>query len=337
VKKKVFSICLSVVVLVALIAVLVQGCGNGNGGEQGTIEVKATLCGNPWPPQGTGAVNYKLTPASGSPVNGTKVPDSFTVDVGDWTCEYVSGGPADSCLENITPAGVTVAAGETKTITIELEYCEDAWIEFDTWTVDKIPWQESMLEAWPCQIIDVHFTQGVDGCEEYVAAVNETSRLWIHYMGYSELYGGEPMPPMPGQEVSLYVVNDDCAVNKTAAPPEKVSQKTTHFGTYIDPGKYIDLPWCEDTELDVETIWMLEKEIDYTKSINWFGIWVGEYVPDLHPCVLFELIVPLGPPGWYVFSLVAEAEVTLMDDEDANIGNNKDVSPPLTLWVWVGP
>jgi hypothetical protein len=337
--KRLYAIWSVVLVLVVSIAVLGPGCTGGT--EQGTIEVKATLCGAPWPIQGTGAVDYTLTPGSGTAINGTKVPDSFTVDAGTWDCDYVSGGPPSAFLESITPPSVTVAAGETKTITLNFELEQDAWINFLEWTVNGDPWQyPSPWEMWPCEILDVHFQQGVLGCPEYLAAVNETSRLVITYLGYAAQFGAEIIPPVQGQEVTLYVVNDDCAVNKTAEQmpkPEKVSQKTTLEGVYIDPGEYIDLPWSIETEVDVETIWTLVKEVDYTKSINWFGIWVSEYVPDLHPCVLFELLVP-PIPGYYVFDVSAEAEVALMDDEDVNSQNDKDTSPaPLQIWVWVAP
>jgi len=228
-----------------------------------------------------------------------------------------------------------VTSGGTITFTLNFEEDQDAWIDFLYWTIDGEPWQASEAEVMYCQIIDVHFVQGVHGCEGRIVAVNETSRLWIHYMGYAETFGGEPTcVPVPNPV--LYVVNDLCAVNKTAEPPanpaEKVSQKTTYWGEYVDPGESFPLTCCEDTELDVETIWMLEKEIDYTKSINWFGVTLD---PGMHECVLFDLYRPLIPSGWYVFSLVAEADVVLMDDEDVNIGNNHAVSPPLTIWVFV--
>ncbi|MFO7996069.1 MAG: hypothetical protein R6U93_02810, partial [Dehalococcoidia bacterium] len=65
-KKKVFAICL---VLVLLTAVFWLSCPPP---AQGTIEVKATLDGDPW----TGALTYTLTPASGSPISGTDVASS---------------------------------------------------------------------------------------------------------------------------------------------------------------------------------------------------------------------------------------------------------------------
>lgn len=340
-RKKIFSIWSVLLVLVISIAIVVPGCTEEGGGEQGTIEVKATICGDSY----QGPVDYTLTPASGSAITGTNVTASFNVTPGSWTCEYVSGGPAESCLEGITPASVTVAAGETKIITIELEYCEDAWIDFTEWTVNGLPWPyEPPWEMWECEILDVHFQQGVLGCPEYLAAVNETSRLWITYLGWAPFWQGDILAPELGQNVSFYVVNDLCAVNKTIEQlptefAEKESQKTTLNGVYIDPDEYIDIPWDIPTELDVETIWTLVKETEYIKSINWFGI---SYLPPFEPggqhkCVLFELLVPPGP-GYYVFDVSAEAEVALMDDVDGNSQNDKATSPPppLQIWVWGG-
>jgi hypothetical protein len=343
-KKKLFSIWSVLLVLVISIAVVVPGC-EGEGGE-GTINVEATLCGEPWPAQGTEAVDYTLTPGTGSPTSGTEVPASFDVTtIGEWTCEDVSA-PAGTFLVDITPnQQQTLTDGGNITFTLNFEEEQDAWIEFSEWTVNGDPWEyPPPWEMWPCEILDVHFQQGVFGCPEYLAAVNETSRLFIHYRGWTDEYMGEPIPPMPGQNVSLYVVNDYCAVNKTVEElpdlsAEKVSQYTTLNGTYIDKGEYIDLPYCEYTEVDVETIWTLVKETNYIKSINWFGISrLDDWEKVAHPCVLFELIVP-PIPGWYVFDVSAEAEVVLMDAEDNTTENDKATSPPppLEIRVLVGP
>ena len=84
-----------------------------------TIEVKATLDGSPW----TGAVQYTLTPGSGSPISGTtSVPKSFTVDPGTWTCAYVSGGPAGASFVNVTPSPTqSVSAGGKITFTLNFK------------------------------------------------------------------------------------------------------------------------------------------------------------------------------------------------------------------------
>jgi len=320
VKKKIFSIWSVLLILIVSIAVVVPGCD----GTGGTITVKATLCGDDWPAQGTGAVNYTLTPTSGTPITGNNVSASFSVDAGTWTCGNVIGGPPNAFLESITPPSVTVAAGETKTITLNFEENQDAGIEFLTWTIDTEPIEYVEYEVVPCQIIDVHFEQWVKGCEGYNVTVKETSWLKI-----TQTVGPGP--------VQIFVFNDDCALNKTAEPPaenaEKVSQNTTLEGEIVNPGgEPIPLTLDVPVNLDVETIWKMVKEIDYTKSINWFGISKSPFDPGMkHPCVLFELILP--DPGVYTFTLVAEANVALVGDTDVNDGNNKATSTPLILTV----
>jgi hypothetical protein len=342
-RKSFFAICSILLILLVSIAVLVPGCAGEQEEEEeeGTIEVYATLCGEAW----QGPVDYTLTPESGSPVSGTEVPASFNVSAGEWTCEYVSGGDPDSFFDVVTTPTQTVSDGGTITFTFEFELNQDAWIDFTEWTVNGLPWPyEPPWEMWECEILDVHFQQGVLGCPEYLAAVNETSRLWITYLGWAPFWQGDILAPGLGQNVSFYVVNDLCAVNKTIEQlptefAEKESQKTTLNGVYIDPDEYIPLTWDVNTELDVETIWTLVKETEYIKSINWFGI---SYLPPFEPggehdCVLFELLVPPGP-GYYVFDVSAEAEVALMDDVDGNSQNDEATSPPppLQIWVWGG-
>ena len=84
-----------------------------------TIRVKATLDGATW----TGAVNYTVTVQGGSPISGTtSVPRSFSVGTGNWTCAYVSGGPAGASFVNITPSTTqSVSAGSTITFTLNFK------------------------------------------------------------------------------------------------------------------------------------------------------------------------------------------------------------------------
>jgi len=303
--------------------------------EQCTIEVEATLCDAPW----EGDVQYTLT-GPGSPITGTDAPASFNVECGNWTCSYDGGGPPGAFLVDITPDPTQeVTSCGNITFTLNFEEEQDAWIvaSIDPWTLNGNP-IPLMYDAFPCDVIDVHFLQGVNGCEGYQAAVNETSWLFIHLVSYYDNLVQDFIPPLG--PVQLYVVNDDCAVDKTAEPPAlaaKVSQMTTFFDAYIPPGEFIELFVCEPVIVDVETIWTLVKEVDYLKSINWFGISLSsEFAPGLeHECVLFELIVPpsifLG--GTYHFQLQAAAEVELMDDEDVDLGNNDAMTPILDLYV----
>jgi hypothetical protein len=324
-KKRLIPIYSVLVVAIVLLAVLVPSCG---GGGTGTINVQATLCGDPW----QGLVNYTLTPGSGSAINGTSVPSTYSnVTADTWTCSNVVP-PAGIFLNSTKPsASQTLSADGNITFTLDFELDQDAWIDLPLlpWTVSGVHVTEVSgyyeYEAVPCNTIDVHFEQGVDGCPEYLAAVNETS--WLKITQTEGPLG-----------VQVFVVNDLCAVNKTAdqmPDPEKVSQTTTLDGVPVLPGgEPIPLELESPVNLDVETIWTLVKETDYLKSINWFGISKGPFEPGTqHPCVLFELILPPGPVQQYTFILQASAEVALMDDVDVDVGNNDAESPPLTLIV----
>jgi hypothetical protein len=323
VRKRFVAIYSVLVVAIVLLAVFVPSCDGG-----GTIWVKATLCDVPW----TGNVSYTLTGPGGSSISGTYVTTIYgSVNPGTWTCAYVSGGPAGAgvaCgtygayLDSITPsAAQTVSGNNTITFTLNFELAQDAGIVFDTWTVDDDPVRVEHVVT-VCQIIDAHFKQWVNGCEGYNVTLNETSWLKITQTGG------------PGG-VMINVVNDDCGLNKTSPPeskmppPVKLSQVATFNGTPVMPGMNIPLALNVSVDLDVETAWQLVKCLNYTKTINWFGISLkaGE-----HPCVLFELVVP--GPGQYMFILQTSASVALVNNVDANLNNNSTGwSPQLTLMV----
>lgn len=309
-------------ILIVLLAAMVPSC---TGGGNGTIEVNATLCGVPW----TGNVSYTLTPASGSPVNGNNVTATFSVATGNWTCAYVSGGPAGAFLKSIKPSATqTVVANQKTTFTLDFELNQDAAIHFTTWTLNGLPWQSSTLEVGPCNITDVHFLQWVDGCVGYNVTLNETDWLTI-----------TAAPQNPGP-VFIYVVNATCALNKTPTPQGtsavKKSQVPSINNATAQVGANLTLVPGQPGMLDVHTVWQLVKGTNYTKSINWLGISKPPFVePGPHPCVLFELVVPV--PGVYTFTLVASAHVDLVGSTDVNHGNDDAMSPPLTLIVTVGP
>jgi len=324
-KKRLYAIWSILLVLVVSIAVLGSGCG---GAAQGTIEVEATLCGEAW----EGDVDYTLTPASGSAVDGAEV-DSFTVGVGEWTCEYVSGGPPGAYLVDITPDPTqTVSDGGNITFTLEFEKEQDAWIEFLTWTINGIPIEEwegywnyeeglgyyAEVTCW--DIIDIHYTQGVDGCEGYEVTLNETDELVIHYV-----------VPEEGDPIGLYVLNDWCAVNKTVEPegPDgvKLGQVPSFNGEPVEEEDELILPYCVNQTLDVETSWELVKCLNYTKTVRWFHIWECGEPPC---CVLFNFMVPA--PG-FAFQLWPYACVELVDDVDVNPENNCIEGPPLYLQI----
>jgi hypothetical protein len=326
-RKSFFAICSILLLLVVSIAVLGQGCEPTG---RGYIVVAATLCDEPW----QGALNYTLTGAN-STITYSAVAYSFNVDPGTWTCEYVSGGPPGAHLESITPDPTQeVAADGLITFTLNFELDQDAGIEFAGWTIDGTPIEESGaeyeegvgwhvdLELWssPIHTIDVHFKQWVDGCPERVVAVNETSWLQI-----TQTEGPSA--------IEVRVANNLCAVDKEPPPGGRLavknSQVTSFNGDPVEPPEWFYLP-DEPAVLDVETAWELEKCNNYTKSINWFSMSdIMGFEPP--PCVLFHLVGPETSYPWYEFTLIASAEVALVDDEDVNPGNNYAEGAPLTI------
>jgi hypothetical protein len=323
-RKRFVAIYSVLVVAIVLLAAFVPSCTGG--GTTGTIVVQATLCGTPW----QGLVNYTLTPTSGTPVSGTAVPTTHSnMTASTWTCAYVAGGPAGAFLNSIQPsASQSLSAGGTITFTLDFELNQDAAINWLTWTVNGDEWQSPTLEVVPCNIIDVHFLQWVNGCTGYNVTLNETDWLTI-----------TALPGNPGP-VSIYVVNADCALNKTPPPQGtsavKKSQVPTVDNVTRSIGYNVTLVPGMTTQLDVHTVWQLVKGTNYTKSINWFGISKPPFdPPGPHPCVLFELV---AMPGVYTFQLVASAHVDLVGSTDHNPANNDAVSLlPLMLTVNVAP
>jgi hypothetical protein len=318
--KRFLAICLSVVVAIVLLAVFVPSCAPPT--TTATIEVKATLCGNSW----QGALNYTLT--GPGIINGIDVPTIHSdAAPGIWNCIYVSGGPPNAFLVDITPlANQALNEGGKITFTLNFEKDQDAGIECLNWTVDGKVNQYPEPELVPCQILDVHFLQWVLGCQGYNVTLNETS--WLNI---TQTAGPGP--------VQIWVVNASCAVNKTVEQGEPLSpvfQVPSINGTPVEVGMNTTLIPLIPTLLDVHTQWKLVKETDYTKSINWFGISKAPFVPPgQHPCVLFELVFPAA--GQYLFTLQAGAQVALVNDVDVNPQNNNVTCPPLNIQVNVGP
>jgi hypothetical protein len=318
VKKRLIPIYSILVIAIVMLAALAPSCG---GPTTGTIVVQATLCGVPW----QGAVNYTLTPAGGSPIAGTVVPTTHSSMLpATWTCAYVAGGPAGAFLNSIKPtASQSLVAGGTITFTLDFELNQDAAIKWFTWSLNGEPYQSTEIEAMPCMIIDAHFKQWVKGCDGYNVTMNEASWLMIT---------AHPANPGPA---TIIVVDDWCALNKTPAPRQKVSQTVSVDNVTREKGYTAPLiPGGPPVLLDAHTQWNLVKGTNYTKAINWFGISLFEAVPG-HECVLFELVVPA--PGIYVFTLVASADVELVGDTDVDPQNNNDMSAPLMLTVNAGP
>ncbi|MCJ7576421.1 MAG: hypothetical protein MUO80_07115 [Dehalococcoidia bacterium] len=323
-RRKLVPIYSVLAVAIVLLAVLVPSCGGGGGGGggTGTIDVNAVLCGNPW----TGNVSYTLT--GPSTINGNNVSASFGVPTGNWTCAYISGGPDGAFLVDITPSATqTVSKDQTTTFVLNFELDQDAGITgIDVTRNGAYVPGDNISDGVVCNIIGAEFLQWVDGCAQYNVTANETS--WLN------------ITQVAGPPATIYVVNDTCAVDKTpnfvGPPPTKVFQVPTIGNYTVGPGDYITLvPEAPSELLNAETQWQLIKDTYYTTSINWFGISKAPFVfPGPHPCVLFELVVPVLPqPQQYVFTLVTSTEVDLVGATDVNLTNNHDMSPPLTLVV----
>jgi hypothetical protein len=320
-RKGFLAICL---VLVVLLATLAPSCGP----TEGKIVVQVTRCGSPW----QGAVNYTLT-GPGPSINGTLVQSTHSGLVpGTWTCAYVAGGPAGAFLNSIQPSATQIlSAGGTITFTLDFELKQDAAIQWLTWTLNGVPHgQPSTVEVGPCNITDVHFQQWVNGCVGYNVTLNETDWLTII---------ASPANPFP---VVIYVVNADCALNKTppsqGLPSVKKSQVPSINNATALVGANITLFPGMLATLDVHTVWQLVKGTNYTKNINWLGISKAPFepMPLRHPCVLFELVVPPAPVV-YSFQLIPSAHVDLVGATDVNMTNNDAMGPQLILKVFVGP
>jgi len=328
VKKKIFSIWSVLLILAVSIAVLVPGCTP----TTGTIEVKATLDGSPW----TGAVDYTLTgPGAASPISGTSVNATHTVDAGSWNCTYDGGGPG--VFVDITPTPPqTVTAGNTTTFTLNFvtPVDMDAEVYFETWTHNgvPIPHEQTWVFVYPGDWIDVEYTEHVSGETGAHVTVHQTSWLEVHNIGW---YGEEP----GGATVTLHVVNAPGAVKMSPPPADKSNQQATVEGVPKDICDQVPLPWCEKVKLDVEVDWELVVCNNYTKTINWIGFPpVGPMILDLDGMdVLFE-----ATGGLYdgvTFNLTAKACLEPGEGfNDTDPSNDcADWSPTLTITYLLPP
>jgi len=266
VKRKIFSVWSVLLVLVISIAVLVPGC---DGGGEGTIEVNATLDGVAWP----GAVDYTLTPGTGSPTTGSSVPDSHTAATGNWTCSYDSGGPPGADLLDITPSA-TQELSDGGTITFTLEFVTpqalDAFINFVTWTINGTPIGPNPpwgVLVGPNAIIDAQYEEGVVGnpnqtCQN--VKVKETLQTTYHNNGTEGVNDGK--------DKTLHCVNAWGAVWGTPPFEKKYSQQATVGGADVEPCYTIKVPFCEEIILDAEIETKQHVGTCYTKNVNWVRV-----------------------------------------------------------------
>lgn len=286
---------ISLILLISL-AIVVPSCTPAT---TGTINVKATLDGSTW----TGAVNYTLTPASGSPTSGTTVDKSFTVNPDSWNCTYVSGGPGAAYFVNVTPSEVqSVSAGGTITFTLNFATLAahplDASVSFKSWTINGQEVPPGSYTVHSGDIVDVEYTQHVSGATGAFVTVHETDKFSYHYLG-------------PSGYTTLHVVNAWGAV-KMHPSATKLSQQATVEGVPKNYCDSIEVIKCTPVLLDVETSW---KEVvcnTYTKTINWIGF-------PSPTDILFDPDTAL--PG-DSFNLTAMACVQLADYPDADPSND---------------
>jgi hypothetical protein len=245
-------------ILIVLLAAFIPSCTPATP-TTGTIEVKATLDGSPWPSSGTGVVSYTLTPASGSLVNGTKVPDSFSVDAGNWTCAYVSDGPVGAYLESITPLETQeVSADGTITFTLNFKTTPslDASITFLSWTIDGTQVPDGQYTVPSGTIIDVEYDSYVAGNPNEWVTVNHTFWFRFHFKGAADFK-------------TLHVSNGPVL---TTPPVQNMSHQCSVEGI-IRPVCYtFDVLKCEPVLLDVVASWKQKKGTHYNVRINWIGI-----------------------------------------------------------------
>jgi len=306
-RKRLLAICLVLVLLVAATGLSCEPT------EKGTIDVDATLDGDPW----TGPVDYTLTgPGATAPtvINGTSVDDSFTVDPGSWTCAYVSGGPG--VFVDITPSDTqSVTAGVTTNFTLNFvtPVEVDAYVTFDSWSINgtSVP---GGVTYWvgPNTIIDATYKEGVSGNNTgQPVTVHETSWLTVHNTGIE----GSGVGPV----ITLHVVNGLGAV--TTDPPSDVSNQQATVEGVPKPVCYkFDLPVCQEVHLDAEADLEQEVGTNYTKKINWLRVPPGLVILVDDGAVVFD-VDSIG--AWETFTLVSYACVEVGEGfEDTDLDNN---------------
>ena len=250
-RKGLFAICSVLLVLVVSLAALAPGCTP----TTGTIEVEATIDGSPW----TGAVDYTLTPASGSPISGASVEDSFSADAGNWTCAYVSGGPDGATLVGITPSETQeVSEGETVTFTLNFEIPEpDASITFVSWSIDGQQVAPGPYTVYPPTTIDAEYDVFVAGNSSEWVTVNATFKVVKHYKGENDYQ-------------SWHVANAPGSVSTT--PPAQDLTHEASVNGVVHPICYdFDVPKCEPVTFDVVVSFKIRKGTNHRTKINWFG------------------------------------------------------------------
>jgi hypothetical protein len=251
-KKRLYAIWSILLVFVVSIAVLVPGC---DGGTTGTIEVKATLDGDPWP----GPLSYTLTPGAGSPISGTDVPGSHSADAGSWTCSYDGGGPDGATSGGIAPSETQeLSGGETITFTLNFEIPEpDASITFVSWSIDGQQVAPGQYTVYPPTTIDAEYDVFVAGNSSEWVTVNATFKVVKHFKGEAE-------------SQSWHVANAPGSVYITP-PPQNLTHEASVNGVIYPICTDFVVFKCEPVTFDVVVSCRIRKGTNHRTKINWFG------------------------------------------------------------------
>ena len=275
-RRKISPIWSVLLVLVITLAVLVPGCE----GEPttGTIEVDATLDGDPW----SGAVDYTLTPGTGSPISGTDVPGSHSADAGSWTCSYDGGGPPDGAeFVGIAPSETQeLSGGGTITFTLNFEIPEtDASITFVSWSIDGQQVAPGQYTVYPPTTIDTEYNVFVAGNSSEWVTVNATFKLPKHFLGEANTQ-------------TWHVANAPGSVS-TSPPAQDLTHQCTVNGVPQPVCHTFDVFKCEPMFFDVIISFKIRKGSNYGVNINWLG-YKGSGPDD----ILFDTdVVWAGPWG----------------------------------------
>ncbi|MCD6390893.1 MAG: hypothetical protein J7L92_02695 [Dehalococcoidia bacterium] len=248
-RKRLFAMFLIVVLLIAAFGLSCEPT------EKGTIEVEATLDGDPW----TGAVDYTLTPGVGSPFSGTDVPGSYSMDAGTWTCSYEGGGPDGADLVGIAPSETQeLPDGGTITFTFNFEIPEtDASITFVSWSIDGEQVSPGSYTVYPPTTIDAEYDIFLAGNSSEWVTVNATFKVVKHYLGENEYQ-------------SWHVANAPGSVS-TAPPAQNLTHEASVNGV-IHPICYeFDVFKCHNVTFDVVVSFKIRKGTNYRTKTNWFG------------------------------------------------------------------
>ena len=249
-EKRFLAICSVLIAAIVLVA-MVPGCDGG--ATTGTVDVHATLNGDPW----SGALDYTLS-GPGGPITGSSVDNSHTGEAGTWTCAYVSGGPDGATLIGIAPSetqNLPADGSISFTFNFGTEEQVDASITWESWTIDGVQVPPGSYTIYPPTIIDCEYEVVINGT--YCESVNVTVSLNLTYH-----YGG------PGEFKSWHVCNAPGSVY--TIPPGTISSQNATVNGVVRPVCYsFDALNCQNVTLGVTFTHEAHKGTTYKYKVNW--------------------------------------------------------------------